>query len=134
MLEIKKSQYLGWIQNTQGIMMMSMEPLDVKDAESLIELSLYSILRGASNALRYLLKRTSGIGIDWEMVKMFRTEFMGHKWSNLPEYAYLTKIKLRQGQFMPNDIDAMLLSEKADSFLCALSKQINQYSNTLSIK
>lgn len=116
LVEEKKSSYFSWDTNSNNCQLVTKE-VKFNEGCEILEICFYSILRAASNALRYILGHTWGIGINAEDMLVFQDVFSELKASNIPFSVVQKKGVLRQGAWYPTNQDVMDWLDISLSFL-----------------
>lgn len=119
-----ESAYLGW-EEKDGIMQMNVYPIKFKENDERLELYFYSILRCASNALRYLTGN-SRIGIDADMCILFENIFSDFRHSDMPAETYRDKRLLRNKKLVLSENFVQSYQAKTIDFLKNLRNQIGK--------
>lgn len=120
----KSSAYLKWNKVDNSNYLMELTPIEFKERCELIELVMYSILRCASNSLRYVLGYSRNIGIDYDSMFAFSELFSGFKYKDLPIDTCKRKVELRRGEWYPKESDVVIYTEQGLEFLESLLQDI----------
>lgn len=118
------STCLEWLAGNTNSLTIHLTPLKFSEIYEVLEICYYSVLRGASNALRYILGHSLDIGIGYEDMRMFFEVFQSFRYRNLPLSFWEEKIKLRQGTWYPKHQDLRKRIEQALEFLSVLEIDI----------
>jgi hypothetical protein len=120
------STFLEWMgrKDNDDKLSISLKPIRFSENHELLEICYYSVLRAASNTLRYLKKITKGIGIDIKDMIEFEKTYGSFKKSKLPIDMYYEKAKLRKGEYHPLHRDAILRMEQSLEFLTRLEREL----------
>lgn len=118
------SAYLEWINENANSLTIHLTPLKFSEIYEVVEICYYSVLRGASNALRYIFGHSRGIGIGYEDMRIFFEVFQSFRYKSLPVSFWQEKVKLRQGAWHPEHKDVRKRIEQALEFLSALEVDI----------
>jgi len=124
------SAYLEWLDaEDMQSMDMVLTPILFKENCEILEICYYSVLRGASNSLRYILGHSKDIGIDVKDMQLFSQVFHDFKHKELPlNYCY-EKIKFRQVEWHPNNQDVIDRLNQTMEFLTSLEIDIEKRSS-----
>jgi len=129
-LELLKSRCTTWFvwEHREGSDVMSLvrKHVPLKDDEVFFEFCVYSVLRGASNALRLMHGGRVNYGIGRDDMMHFKEVFGGLKLSGLPLYFAEIKERMRDGSSTSADRDLTVVSEKSQSFLAALYDELER--------
>lgn len=121
LLQALRTPYLEWAtQDRSAAPVMRLNSLPVTDDLSIVETAIYCVLRCASNACRWLLGRTTGIGILANAIDTFEALFGASGWASIPRDAYIAKRQIRSGQVTASPQLAALWQSRALAFLDAL--------------
>lgn len=117
------SAYLEWIKKS-GKYEITLTPITFKESHDILEICFYSVLRGASNALRYVFRNSAGIGIDYDHIICFEQVFHDFRLNKLPLDFLSRKIKLRRDFLKENISTIEETIDKTIAFLDELSKDL----------
>lgn len=123
LLEERRNEYIGWTSQSESSELVTEQAaMGDLDAYDVLELALYSILRNASNALRWRLGRSYGIGIDIEDMLLFEKVFWEFGMASCPVHAWERKRRLREGLEVASDSGAESARSEAAEFLEGLGR------------
>jgi len=120
----KASAYLVWEKQNAKLLNIALKTYLFIDAHELQEICYYSVLRGASNALRFTLGHSWGIGIEYSDMKKFAEVFFDFKLKNYPLKVWQEKVRIRQGKWQPSATEMMITIEQTLEFLNLLIKTL----------
>jgi hypothetical protein len=122
---VKKDEgaYLGWQDRGDGLMEMKMFPLKFTEPAERLELYIYSILRCASNTLRYITGNNR-IGIGLDMCTTFEEVCGDMRRSGLPREAFIDKRLLRNRLLVLSESFLQNYQANAVGFLEDLRKYV----------
>ncbi|MGR9053478.1 MAG: hypothetical protein ACU84J_12595 [Gammaproteobacteria bacterium] len=124
LIENKKSSYFFWANSHNHCRLLSTEVKFNEVCETL-EICFYSILRAASNSLRFILGHSWGIGIDAQDMALFEQVFAELKLSTVPSMAIRKKECLRQGAWHPTSQDVAHWVDVSLAFLEDLETRLS---------
>ena len=115
-----QSGYIGWTPGRNHIMKWRMRPLKFKHRDEKADFYIYSVLRAASNTMRYMTG-DNRIGIGEKMAEIFSLRLPGMKLSGLPSELIKEKKRLRNKKYCKNE---NLLKKQAMEFPAELKRCI----------
>jgi len=121
-----ESAYLGWEKAEDGRMAMRLIPLKFKEIDERLELYFYSILRSASNTLRWMTGNNE-IGIDSDICGLFRKTCHDFEHKNLPQEVYVDKRLMRNRKLILTEGFAQRYQMKAIEFLNGLEQYVQEH-------
>ena len=124
LVQTDSSTYLGWEEKENGLMQMKQYPLHFTKPDEKLELYLYSILRSASNTLRYLNQDSKEIHICANDCQRFQQEFPDFSLKQLPLEAFKTKRDLRNRKLILTEMTYNKYQSRTLSFLNELEEYL----------
>jgi hypothetical protein len=125
MLMSRSSWWLTWEkEESNDKMFLKQLSYELKEKEDLLEFCYYSVLRGASNALRYAIGLSRLVGIDQDDLKFFSQKFKKFKYRDLPLQFYKEKVSMRQGVIKPQTRLVDTRIRQSIDFLSALEDEL----------
>lgn len=128
LLESRASACLEWGGDSGDELKLEMRSIEFDESFELLELCYYVVLRAASNALRYVLDRTEGVGIGADDMRLFSVLFEPMELSGMPFKYSLEKERLRDGEWYPKPRELKVRVEQAFEFLDNLEEFIASHS------
>lgn len=126
LIQTSGSACLEWLPDqTSGGLALCLRPVKFCEPQELLEICYYSVLRSASNALRFAMGRSKDIGIDTADMRLFARVFHDLRQADLPIQYYQEKIRLRQGLWKPGHNETGQRVLEALDFLVTLETDIS---------
>jgi len=114
------STYLKWEPVGSNSWTIGLTALPFHEQLEIVEICCYAVLRAASNALRYVLGISRGIGIDDRDMDMFRQVFSEWELCDFPSELHRLKKSMRTGSWVPTVSDTEQIIGRSRQFLGAL--------------
>lgn len=128
LVQTDSSAYLGWEEKENRLMEINLYPIKFTKQDEQLELYLYSILRSASNTLRYKNQDSQKINISINDCKKFQKEFPNFPLNQLPLEAFKTKRKLRNRKLILTERVCKGYQSRTIDFLNKLEEYLTNYS------